>query len=108
MDIYPTIDIEPRFYYGLDRRAGKERSVAKNTGSFVSVQMKTVLPFAYVVSDNDTQPTGLIFISPLWGLRRIWNRHWLFEFSAGVSLFKENRKGIDWLPALNVRFGYSF
>lgn len=105
--INPTIDIEPRFYYNLDRRARNGRNTTKNTASFAALQIKAVLPHVWS-SDNHSESDGLILVSPLWGLRRVWNEHWLFEFAAGASLFQRDVDRWEWLPALNLRFGYSF
>ncbi len=106
--IAPSIDIEPRFYYGLDRRAAHGRSTAGNSGSFLSLNVKTLLPVGYI-SSSDSRPTGATFLLPKWGLRRVWGKHWLFEFTAGAAL------GWGWedrefmcTPAIGLRFGYTF
>jgi hypothetical protein len=106
--IAPSIDIEPRFYYGLDRRAAHGRRTAGNAGSFLALQFKNILPFGYI-SDSRLAIYGATMFSPMWGMRRVWGEHWLFELTAGYSL------GVGWgndkivhSPHLGVSFGYSF
>jgi hypothetical protein len=106
--IIPSIDIEPRFYYGLDRRKAHGRNTAGNAGSFFALQAKNFMPFGYISESDARVDAGLTALTPMWGMRRVWNEHWLFEFTAGYS-FAWGWKG-DYLhaPHLGVRFGYSF
>lgn len=105
--IVPSIDIEPRFYYGLDRRSGHGRSTYGNAGSFLALQMKNVMPFGYV-SDSDLAINGATALTPMWGLRRVWGGNWLFEFTAGTSIAWGWAGGSGKDLHLGVRFGYSF
>ncbi len=103
----PSVDIEPRFYYGLDRRELHGRSTAGNAGSFLAVRMKNVLPFGYI-SDSDLVINGGTLMTPMWGMRRMWGDHWLFEFTAGATLAWGWKGGFESAPHLGLRFGYSF
>jgi hypothetical protein len=105
--IVPSIDIEPRFYYGLDRREMHARNTDGNAGSFLALQVKNMLPFGYA-SDSDLEAVGATFFTPMWGLRRVWGDHWLFEFTAGYTYAWGWEGGYDSSPHLGVRFGYTF
>ncbi|MDR2882919.1 MAG: hypothetical protein LBU98_03990 [Alistipes sp.] len=105
--IAPSIDIEPRFYYGLDRRAARGHGTSGNAGSFLAMQMKNVMPFGYI-SDSDLTVVGATSFTPMWGMRRVWGGSWLFEFTAGATLAWGWRGGFLTSPHCNVRFGYSF
>jgi hypothetical protein len=106
--VAPSIDIEPRFYYGLDRRAAHGRSTAGNAGSFLALQIKNIPPFGYV-SDSRFAIYGATTFTPMWGIRRVWSENWLFEFTAGYAIGKPwGSDGIAHAPHLGVRFGYSF
>jgi hypothetical protein len=105
--IIPSIDIEPRFYYGLDRRAAHGRSTAGNSGSFLALQMKTLMPFGYI-SDSSLTSDGAIVLTPMWGLRRAWGEHWRFEFTTGFSHARGWKGDSTNALHLAVRFGYSF
>lgn len=118
--ITPSVEIEPRWYYGLDRRERHGRSSFGNAGSFVSVNIQSRFP-GYI-SDKGFDMDGVTFFSPTWGMRRMWGGHWMFEFTAGARLgvthdghwWKsaggiscDKRTPLDYLN-FNVRFGYSF
>jgi hypothetical protein len=105
--IAPSIDIEPRFYYGLDRRAAHGRSTAGNAGSFLALQLKNIMPFGYV-SERNTTIDGATALTPMWGLRRVWGDNWQFEFTTGYSVsWGWKGESVNYLH-LGVRFGYSF
>ncbi len=105
--IFPSIDIEPRFYYGLDRREAHGRNTEGNAGSFIALNIKNILPFGYI-SDPGIGFSGATVFTPQWGLRRVWGGHWLFEFTTGINLAVGWKGGTEWSPSLLVRFGYSF
>jgi hypothetical protein len=108
----PYIEVEPRWYYGFDRRESKGRSTEGNAGSFLSLRVHNSFP-GYI-SDESLRIVGTTFFAPAWGLRRMWAEHWMFEFSVGYLVgfthrdrwWNDNRlvHSLD----LNVRFGYSF
>lgn len=110
--VIPTVELEPRWYYGLDRRAANGRNTAGNQGSFVALRLYTYLPYGYC-SASYVHMDGVAWVAPTWGLRRVWRDGWMFEFHTGPRLgygyhgdFADRPffKGID----LNVRFGYRF
>jgi hypothetical protein len=68
--------------------------------------MKNFMPFGYV--SNGAAIVGATAFTPMWGMRRVWGGHWLFEFTTGASLAWGWRGGFLTSPHVNVRFGYSF
>lgn len=108
----PVIEIEPRWYYGLDRRERHGRSTDKNAGSFLSLGVQNIFP-GYI-SDSNMRIIGSTTFAPAWGLRRVWAEHWMFEFATGLR-FGVTHEG-DWWGGertidhldVNVRFGYAF
>jgi hypothetical protein len=108
--VMPSVEVEPRWYYGLGRRAAKGRSTELNSGSFLSMRLRTYFPCGYI-SDRDVALEGVTLAAPTWGFRRVWNGRWMFEFHTGVFVaynhvekVKPFSPGID----LNVRFGMAF
>ena len=105
--VAPSIDIEPRWYYGLDRRDAHGRDTFGNAGSFLAMQIKNTLPWGYI-SDRNRTLTGVTVLTPMWGLRRVWGDHWQFEFTAGYSIGLGWKGEVGNSPHLGVRFGYAF
>jgi len=103
-----TVDIEPRVYYNRDNRDARRKSMEGNQGNFVAVQVKTVPPFCIVADIDDPRVIGVTAISPMWGMRRVWGGHCMFELSGGPSLRVSWRGRVSILPNVNARIGYSF
>lgn len=107
--LVPVLDIEPRVYYNRDNRAARHKKMGGNQGNFLSVQIKTVPPFCIVSDIYEPRVVGMTAISPMWGMRRVWGGHWMFELSGGLSLrIAWNGEWVRFPPNLNARFGYSF
>jgi hypothetical protein len=113
--IAPAVELEPRWYYGLDRRAGRGRSTDGNAGSFVSLRMQSMLHPIGHDARRRSGISGMTTFAPTWGLRRMWGGHWAMEFTTGVR-FGVRHDGLPLSPDgdavdhldLNLRFGYTF
>ncbi len=111
----PTITLEPRWYYNLNRRAAKSRRIDGNSGNFISIKT-TYHPDLFIISNQD----NLNFISdisviPTWGIRRNLGNHFNYEAGIGIGYvhyFKEDNVILlyDSGVAANVhlRIGYRF
>ncbi|NVK51365.1 MAG: hypothetical protein HWD85_00410 [Flavobacteriaceae bacterium] len=111
----PTITLEPRWYYNLDKRLEKGKSIKGNSGNFLSIKT-SFHPDWFVISNRDNvQVTPDISIIPTWGIRRTIGKHFTYETGIGlgyVSYFpkdintfgKVNKMGLN----LHLRIGYQF
>ena len=117
--VMPSVEIEPRWYYGFDRRAAHGRDTDGNAGSFLALKVQS--RFRGYASDGYYGGVmgGVTFVSPVWGLRRAWASGLSLEFTTGVRfaiphdggrLFPDIEVVGDALERLdlNLRFGYSF
>lgn len=113
-EVKPTVEIEPRWYYGLDRREWRGRSTDGNAGSYLSLNVSNVFP-GY--NSNDFKMWGYTTFAPTWGMRRVWSSGLMLEFSTGyrfgfyhdpatTPIFDDE----DFLNHidLNLRFGFKF
>ena len=111
----PTLTLEPRWYYNLNKRVSKNRRIDGNSGNFISI--KTTYHPDLVIG---SLPEYTVFISdisiiPTWGIRRNVGKHFTYETGIGIGYYhlfeKENvimpdKNGV----ALNLllRLGYRF
>lgn len=100
--ICPTVGLESRYYYNLEKRFVKGKQTANNSANFLSVQSRYYIPLG-ITSKNMNMREDAIMFSPSWGLRRIWNNKWMFEFNTGLNLWVN-----DFVikPAVDVKFGF--
>lgn len=103
--INPVLSAEPRWYYNFNRRVGMGRSTEGNAGSFLSLEYRYLFPS---VASNGAERAYPVYLTPTWGMRRVYGGHWLLEFNTGVSFMRDTQGETDWAPRLNLRFGYKF
>ena len=108
----PVISVEPRWYYNLERRLSKSKSISGNSGNFVSLQT-SYHPDWFVISNYDNLKTfNLITIIPTWGIKRNIGKHFTYETSIGVGYGYQFRGEYDDVNGiaidLNLRIGYRF
>jgi hypothetical protein len=82
--VSPEITIEPRFYYNLDKRRERNKSIAKNSGNFLSLKA-SYRPDLLIASNDETVgvDSNISFI-PTWGIRRS-NGIFNYEVGAGIG-----------------------
>lgn len=113
--LIPTITLEPRWYYNLEKRASKSRNTAGNGGNFVSLKT-SFLPDWFVISNYENiNVINQITIIPTWGIKRNIGSHFNYEAGFGIGYrysfaksagFSENEG--DAAANLHLRIGYSF
>lgn len=111
----PTITLEPRWYYNLNRRESKFKRIDGNSGNFIAIKT-TYHPDWFIISNED----NINFISdvsiiPTWGIRRNLGNHFNYEAGLGVGyvhyfeednviLLEESGVAVN----LHLRIGYRF
>lgn len=113
----PSVNIEPRWYYNIKKRAAKGRNITHNGANFVGLSVK-YLPDWFTVSSDDREYNiaDQLLIIPKWSIRRnIGNSNFNYEAGVGLGIqytflkqygYKENFT--DAYLDLHVRIGYSF
>lgn len=114
--LLPTINIEPRYYYNIAKRAAKGRNTSGNASNFITVLVK-YSPDWFVISNKDNVITeNLIAIVPKWGIRRNIGKTKL-NYEAGIGLGYYSYIGTDRERYVNpegvaldlhLRIGYRF
>ena len=112
----PTIIVEPRLYYNLDKRQSKDRKIANNNGNFISLQTR-FHPDWFVISnmDNIRVISDISFV-PTWGIRRnIGKSNFVYEAALGAGyqyIFAKQagylRNESKFVINPHLRIGYSF
>lgn len=112
----PTITLEPRWYYNLNKRQGKSKRIDGNSGNFISIKT-TYHPDWFVISNEDNiEVISDISIIPTWGIRRHLGNHFTYETGIGIGFVhyfdKDNVVTIgeqsDIAVNLHLRIGYRF
>lgn len=83
----PYLIVEPRFYYGLDRRQRHHRNTKNNSSNYISLKTHfAAADWAVTNSDKRFEPASALYIVPSYGIRRSFAKRFFYEFSFGVGL----------------------
>ena len=111
----PVFTVEPRWYYNLEKRTLKNRSIKHNSGNFISLKT-SYNPDLFTISNVDNlRVIDQLSIIPKWGIKRTYFDHLTFETGIGIGQVfyfgksadywnKKSDVGVD----LHLRIGYSF
>lgn len=82
--VTPDVNVEPRYYYNLNRRSNLEKRTENNSGNYLSVN------FGYgagnlAITSKYTEVYPTIHVIPMYGLRRNIGKKFNFEFAFGVG-----------------------
>lgn len=110
--IFPMVVLEPRYYYNLDKRAGKQKSISKNSGNYITLSV-AYAPDLFYITNNDSRTNYLpeLFIAPTWGIRRHIGNNFNYEAGIGAGyVHYHNKLPSDTNFGINVhlRIGYTF
>lgn len=97
----PTLMVEPRLYYNLNKRF-REGRFSNNSAGFFCLTSGIFLNSIF-----DKEEESSFFIVPKWGFRSSLSDHFIFEMMLGGGVLLNN-KGAKFLPGINLRFGYVF
>lgn len=109
--IFPTFNIEPRYYYNLGRRLKKEKFTHKNSGNFVSLLFKARTGRTIRVQDENRRYKEDFGVFAKWGLKRTFGKHFTLETAVGPGIVRSNSYSQDRLRGsidVSFRFGYTF
>lgn len=114
--IIPFVNVEPRWYYGLDRRSRLNKSTNNNSSNYFSLLTSFHSARTTLVNSKNSKSAPILLIIPEYGFRRAAGKHFFSEISAGVGYqhnfqdksykyaSNENEVAID----IQFKFGYIF
>ncbi|NRT17146.1 hypothetical protein HNP99_003525 [Flavobacterium sp. 28A] len=82
-----SVVVEPRFYYGIDRRNRLGRNIAHNSSNFFSLKTSfsaNRIPI-YITEDNSRIANSILAI-PTFGIRRSFAKNFSYEFAFGFGV----------------------
>ncbi len=111
----PTITLELRWYYNLNKREKKSRRIDGNSGNFISLKTSYHPDWFVIANEDNINFISDIFIIPTWGIRRHVGSHFTYETGIGIGYihyFKEDNVILlnesDVAVNLHLRIGYRF
>ncbi|MDZ4148260.1 MAG: hypothetical protein U1C58_08255 [Flavobacteriaceae bacterium] len=111
----PTLKLEPRYYYNLQKRSDKGKNIAKNSGNFLAINTVYTPDWFVISSESNLRVVETLSIIPKWGIRRVVGEHFTYEAGIGIGYQYSNYKQLgfsqnesDVNGDLHLRIGYTF
>lgn len=112
----PVLNVEPRFYYNLAKRASAGKNIFGNSGNFLAVRMDYHPDWFTISNRSDVNVIEQFQIIPKWGIRRhIGSSHFHYELGIGIgyrhlflSRYNINDTEDEIAVDLHIRIGYTF
>lgn len=112
----PMVNLEPRYYYNLPKRAGKGRNVTGNAASFFTVSARFNPGELLFSTDDKMEMASMLCFIPKWGIRRNIGQS-KFNYEAGLGIgyytllgddkkYYAEKEGVA--VDLHLRIGYRF
>ena len=85
--LFPTITIEPRYYYSLKKRFEKGKNTTNNSANFITMRI-SYQSDAFSISsvDEDIRILNNISFIPKWAIKRTIGKHFTYETGIGLGL----------------------
>lgn len=81
----PVLRVEPRWYYNLNKRLSKSKSIKDNSANFLTIQTN-YHPNWFVISNyKNVEVADQISIVPTWGIKRNIGKYLNYETGFGVG-----------------------
>lgn len=123
--LQPVLNLEPRYYYNLNKRNSKGKNISKNSGNYLSIKTSYHPDWFVINLDEDITKIADLSIIPTWGIKRQLGNHFNFETGIGfgyrVVFLKPNYKTANYqsvdenslnqnqyTPYFHLRIGYIF
>ncbi|MEN9909285.1 MAG: hypothetical protein RLZZ540_2434 [Bacteroidota bacterium] len=114
--VAPFVTLEPRWYYGLDRRRKLGRNTKHNSSNYVALSTSYVSNKTPIIHSGNFDIVSALYIIPKYGIRRAFAKNFNYEFSAGLgyqyNVFSEkdgcNCDHDDTVIDIQARIGYNF
>jgi len=111
----PVLTLEPRWYYNINKRNRKGKSINDNSGNFISIKT-SYHPDWFVISNyQNIRIVSDISFVPTWGIRRNIGEKFNFEAGIGLGYWTTVNTSNYWFSNLSgvagnlhLRFGCKF
>ncbi|MCY0976829.1 hypothetical protein PGH12_06650 [Chryseobacterium wangxinyae] len=108
---YPSITLQPKYYYNISKRAEEGNNTNNNSANYVGLQIRYTPDWFVISNTNNLYLTNQLNIIPTYGLRRNFAGNFNYEFKAGVgygAAFKNGNTVSEAVVDLSFKVGYDF
>lgn len=83
--IAPELNLEPRWYYNLEKRAKRGKNISNNSANFLTIKTGLRSNIFEILHDRGKSAENSISFVPKWGIRRNLGKYFNYEAGIGVG-----------------------
>lgn len=112
------LNLEPRYYYNLNKRYNAGKRIDKNSANFFSTKIIYIPKLFYRGNQPHLKSLSMVWIIPTWGIKRHIGKNFMYEVGIGANFpilsksvaYQSLMKyyPLPFVPYAHVRIGYSF
>ena len=102
----PGVTLEPRYYILMNWRDKHGKYTSGNSAEFIGVPTTVTFATKGTGMTYSSNGIGELAVSPVFGVRRAFARHWFHEFTAGADLLCMPEFIVT--PRVGYRIGFLF
>lgn len=96
--IAPFLDLQHKWFYNINKRIRKEKSVSNNSGNFISARLLTRGPS---IAENVTRTSDFDFaFGPTWGIQRKYGERFHLLFDVGPQYYMDTEGNGNIFPIM--------
>ncbi|MDT0644974.1 hypothetical protein RM553_19230 [Zunongwangia sp. F363] len=96
--IAPFLDLQQKWYYNLNKRIGKNKTVENNSGNFISVRFITR---GNSIAENVIRTSNFDFaFQPTWGIQRKYGEKFHLLFDVGPQYYFDTEGNANIFPIM--------
>jgi hypothetical protein len=102
--LYPSLGLQARKYYNLDKRIEKGKNAAFNSGNFIALSVGGSTPS---ILNNENRVNEVSYgIGPVWGMQRNYNSGFNLTLTLGAGYFKSSLGDKSISPLMGLGLGF--
>lgn len=102
---FPVFSTQYRYYYNLEKRAGKGKKVSENSGNYVAA-VGEIMSGKPIFGDLKFENDYSALVGAVWGLQRYYNSGFKLDLNLGGG-YGFNDLGVSYLtPVIGLKLGW--
>lgn len=108
---YPSLTLQPKYYYNIGKRAEKGKNTKNNSANYFGLQVRYIPDWFVISNTKNVSLSNQINLIPTYGFRRNFAENFNYEFKAGLGY--GTTLGNDYNTSgavldLSIKIGYDF
>jgi hypothetical protein len=103
--IYPTFNLQYRYYYNLNKRMEKGKNISNNSANYIALS-GSIQSGKPIIGDLEFNEGYFGAVGPVWGLQRYYGAGFKLDLNLGAGYSFNESGGSFFSPIIGLRLGW--